>query len=116
MARRYRLVFLLAAAVAFLLIPLADNLFAQVENYERGPGGYLSWWKMLVITLVFLLWVRAADWINRDAMKIGDRTRLPPQLWNPIVVFCFLIGFLVVISVPIFAPSRSTRCCSFSFW
>ena len=102
MARRSRLVFLPAAAVAIVLIPLADNLFAQAQNFERGPGGYLSWWKMLVITVVFLLWVRVADWINRDTMKIGDRTKLPSQIWNPIVVFCFLVGFLVVISVPMF--------------
>ena len=106
MARRYRLGLLLAAAVAILLIPFADNLFAQNTNYpqnlERGPGGYLSWWKMLLIAIVFVLWVRAADWINRDSMKIGGRTNLPPELWNPIVVVSFLIGFLVVIYVPIF--------------
>ncbi len=106
MARRYRLVFLLAATVAILLVPFADKLLAQgldnAQNFERGPGGYLSWWKLLLIALVFLLWVRVADWINRDTMKIGGRTRLPSEIWNPIVVFCFLIGFLVVISVPFF--------------
>lgn len=103
MARRNRLVFLLAATVAILLIPFADNLFAQSGTaYERGPGDYLSWWKLLTITIVFLLWVRMADWINRDALKIGDRTNLPPEIWNPIVVVCFLIGFLCVISIPIF--------------
>lgn len=103
MARRYRLVFLLAASVAILLIPFAENLFAQnAATFERGPGGYLSWWKMLLIAIVFLLWVRAADWINRDTMKIGDRTEMLSEVWNPIVVISFLIGFLSVISVPIF--------------
>ena len=103
MACRSRLVFVLAAAVAILLIPCADNLFAQESvEYMRGPGGYLSWWKMLTITLVFILWVRMADWINRDTMKIGRRTELPQLFWNPLVVFPFIIGFLCVISIPIF--------------
>ena len=103
MARRYRPVFLLAATVAILLIPFADNLYAQAAStYERGPGDYLSWWKLLLITIVFLLWVRMADWINRDTMKIGERTKMPSEIWNPLNVVCFLIGFLSVISVPIF--------------
>lgn len=107
MARRYRPVTLLAASVAIVLIPFAESLLAQESDatltYERGPGGYLSWWKMTVITVVFLFWVRLADWINRDAMKIGTRTKLPPEIWNPIVVFSFLLGFLLVITIPIFA-------------
>jgi type II secretory ATPase GspE/PulE/Tfp pilus assembly ATPase PilB-like protein len=103
MARRYRLVLLVAAPVAILLMPLADNLLAQTVNNVRGPGGYLSWWKMLLVTLVFLLWVRMADWINRDTMKIGDRINLTSEFWNPLVVFCFLVGFLLAISIPIFA-------------
>jgi len=60
----------IAAALAILLVPFADNLYAQTGG-DDGPGGYLSWGKLLVITLVFLIWVRTSDWINRDAMNAG---------------------------------------------
>lgn len=108
MNRCFRQVFLVVATVAILLVPftdkaLADTLLAQTgTDYVPGPGGYLSWWKLLVVAIVFLLWVKMADWVNRDTMKIGERTELRSELWNPLVVFSFLIGFLVVISVPIF--------------
>jgi type II secretory ATPase GspE/PulE/Tfp pilus assembly ATPase PilB-like protein len=105
MARRSRLVFLLAATVAILLIPCAENLLAQdgaTVEYKRGPGGYLSWWKLLLITIVFVLFVKMADWINRDTMKIGERISMSGEFWNPMTVFPFLIGFMCIISIPIF--------------
>ncbi len=89
------------ASIAILLVPFADTLYAQTGGAD-GPGGYLSWIKLLVIGVVYLIWVRTSDWINRDAMKIGDKTNLKQEIWNPIVVFSFLIGFLCVISIPIF--------------
>ena len=99
--RRKQCAFTIAAAFAILLVPFAQNLYAQTGGPD-GPGGYLSWGKLLVIGLVFLIWVRTSDWINRDAMKIGAKTNMTQELWNPIVVFSFLIGFLCVISIPIF--------------
>ena len=105
MARRFRWVLWVTAAVMILLIPFSDQLFAQdsqASGINPRPGGYLSWIKLLSIAFVFLLWVRMADWINRDAMKIGDKTKMLPEFWNPIVVFSFLVGFLAVISIPIF--------------
>ena len=98
---RNQCTFTIAASVAILLVPFTDNLYAQTGGLN-GPGGYLSWGKLLVITLIFLFWVRTSDWINRDAMKISDKTNMKQEIWNPIVVFSFLIGFLCVISIPIF--------------
>ena len=106
MARCSRTVLLLTAAVAILLVPFADNLFAQEPEsalqYKPGPGGYFSWWKLLLIAAVFIFWVRMADWVNRDAMKIGERTNMAPEVWNPLIAFPFLAGFILVISLPIF--------------
>ena len=99
--KRKQCAFTIAAALAILLVPFAENLYAQTGGAD-GPGGYLSWGKLLVISLVFLIWVRTSDWINRDSMKIGKKTSMAPEIWNPIVVFSFLIGFLCVISIPIF--------------
>ena len=71
------------------------------------PGAYLSWVKLLLVAVVFLVWVRMADWINRDSMKIGEQTDLIPEIWNPINAGTFLLGFLVAISVPIFVAGFS---------
>lgn len=104
MARRFRWLFWVTAPIVIQIVPFANQLFAQsgAGNVNSRPGGYLSWIKLLLIAGVFLIWVRMADWINRDSMKIGDRTKLVPEVWNPIVAFSFLVGFLVAISVPIF--------------
>ncbi|MFK7768420.1 MAG: ATPase, T2SS/T4P/T4SS family [Mariniblastus sp.] len=106
MARRSRLVFLLAAAVAILLIPCADNLFAQDDDAPRkllrGPGGYFSILKLSLLAGIFLVWVRMADWANRDSMKIGLRTKMAGEFWNPVIVFAFLFGFMIAISIPFF--------------
>ncbi|MDG1875277.1 MAG: ATPase, T2SS/T4P/T4SS family [Mariniblastus sp.] len=104
MLRCSRWVFIIAAAVAILLIPFADNLYAQSNTSVTAgrPGGYLSWWKLLVIAIVFIVWVRTTDWINRDSMKIASKTGMLQEVWNPLLVFSFLIGFLCVISVPWF--------------
>ena len=101
MFRRNQVSITIAASIAILLVPFTDNLYAQTGGFD-GPGGYLSWGKLLAIGLVFLVWVRTSDWINRDAMKIGNKTKMTQEFWNPIVVFSFLLGFICVISIPIF--------------
>ena len=52
--------------------------------------------------LIFLPWVRYVDSINRDTLEFGDKTKLQPELWSPILVGSFLIGLLAVLFVPIF--------------
>ena len=82
---------------------LAQNAPAPtLPSIDRGPGGYLSLVKLGLIAVVFLVWVRAADWINRDSVKLVRRLEMDPVVWNPILVGSFLIGFLCAISVPMF--------------
>ena len=50
---------------------------------EHGPGGYLSLVKLGLIAVVFLLWVRLADWVNRDSTKLVRRLEMDPVVWNP---------------------------------
>ncbi len=90
----------------------ATPLLAQWPNYpydedsphaiERGPGGYLSWWKILIIVIVFGCWIKATDFINKDSSEMHEITGMIPQLWNPISLFAFVIGFGLVITVPWF--------------
>ena len=80
----------------------AQSLTAQTGLLGQGPGAYLSWWKLLVVALLFLAWVKMADWMNKDGMKIGELTQMKPELWNPINVGAMLVGFWCAISVPVF--------------
>ena len=66
------------------------------------PGGYLSILKLGLITFVFLFWVWWVDWINRDALQVGEKLKMPPEFWNPVIVLSFLIGFAIVMLVPFF--------------
>ena len=80
---------------------LAHPIAQQTQTLSL-PGAYLSWIKLLMVALTFILWVFTTDWLNRDAMKIGEKTLMTPEFWNPIVVGCFLFGFWCAISVPLF--------------
>lgn len=60
----------------------------------REPS--LNWLKMLPVVLLLLVWVRSADWINRDAQLFD----LNHGLWNPLIVAPFVIAFLVMVLIP----------------
>ena len=68
----------------------------------KPKTGSLSLWKLGLIVLIFLPWVRYVDSINRDTLQFGDKTELQPEVWSPILVGSFLIGLLAVLLVPIF--------------
>ena len=69
------------------------------DKIDRGPGGYLSIFKIILVMLVFFAWVRSCDWVNRDAYNL----RLSQAMWNPIVVFPFLfVLFFIFFSLPFF--------------
>lgn len=64
----------------------------------RGPGFYLSWSKIAFCWLLFLTWVASTDWVNYSC----QRHRLKHTLWNPLVFFIFVGGFIVFWLIPIF--------------
>ncbi len=72
------------------------------ETYYRYLGGTMAWWKLGLIAVLFVVWVKLADWINLDAHACQERTGIKPIYINPIVVGCFLLGFGAVLFVPFF--------------
>ena len=69
------------------------------HEITRGPGGYLSWIKLLLCWLLFLFWVRTTDWVSRDTQTVG----LPYTIWNLVAFLPFLLSLLVfAFSLPIF--------------
>jgi type II secretory ATPase GspE/PulE/Tfp pilus assembly ATPase PilB-like protein len=49
------------------------------------------WPKLLALWLLYLIWVKSADWVNRDT-QIFD---LGYGKWNPILFFPFLVALLI---------------------
>lgn len=84
-----------------VLLSVSDAEAAELLA-ARGPGGYLSPVKLGLIAIVFFIWVRLTDWINRDSIQIGDLIGQRPEVWNPINLVVMLIGFFSAISIPIF--------------
>jgi type II secretory ATPase GspE/PulE/Tfp pilus assembly ATPase PilB-like protein len=104
MTRRDCGVLCIALAVLLVLGECSD-LMAQDnsdDDVRRRAGGYLSLLKIGLIALIFLIWVRFADWVNRDSQRLGKRSGMKAEVWNPIMVLFFLLTFIAAISVPIF--------------
>ena len=72
------------------------------HDIVRGPGGYFSWIKMILIIAVFLVWVRLTDGLNRDALRFSEHTGQAAEVWNPIILICFMAGLIAVLSIPQF--------------
>lgn len=68
----------------------------------RGPGFYVAIWKLVMLLVVVWLWVKSAGWVGTDTEEIGDAVGMPGRVWNPIMVFVPLLGFLLAITIPVF--------------
>jgi type II secretory ATPase GspE/PulE/Tfp pilus assembly ATPase PilB-like protein len=68
----------------------------------RGPGFYIAPWKLVLLLVLVWMWVKSADWVGRDTDEMGDAIGMPGKIWNPVIVFAPLVGFLLAITIPIF--------------
>jgi type II secretory ATPase GspE/PulE/Tfp pilus assembly ATPase PilB-like protein len=64
----------------------------DAHSIPRSKRPALHWGKLLAIGLLFLIWVRSGDWINRDC-QIFD---LGYGKWNPGIFFPFFAVLLLV--------------------
>ncbi len=87
---------LFAQAGAWPEYPL--NTTGDPHALERGPGGYLSPIKLGLLLLVYLLWIKTTDWVNRDCQLL----RLSYSVWNAVLYVGFLVGFALAITIPVF--------------
>jgi type II secretory ATPase GspE/PulE/Tfp pilus assembly ATPase PilB-like protein len=68
------------------------------KQFPRGPGGYISLWKMGFFLGLFLLWVKTTDWVNQDCQEL----RLNYGLWNSLVAGVFFACVLLLWLLPWF--------------
>ena len=74
---------------------------SKVASFKPKTGS-LSFLKLGLIVIVLLPWVWYVDSINRETMQFGNKLKLEPEIWNPILVGSFLIGLMAVLLVPIY--------------
>lgn len=102
-----RLIVIALASTATVLV-LAEPVLAQstgsgwpdypAQYFQRGPGSYLSWIKIAVCWVLFLVWVATTDWANQDAQRHG----LKYTGWNTLIFFTFITFFISTWVIPIF--------------
>jgi len=93
-------------AFAMLLLLVIGDVAAAADadwpvfpQFARGPGGYFAWYKLLLLWLLFLLWVKTTDWVNRDVQLV----RMSYATWNPLVFFPFIVVLLTLgLGLPLF--------------
>ena len=94
---------LLLVLVGGEVLVAQDAWPAYPGSFARGPGFYLAFYKIFLLLFVFWLWVKSADWVSRDTLEMGDAIGMPSQVWNPVMVFSFLLVFMTLgLGVPIF--------------
>jgi type II secretory ATPase GspE/PulE/Tfp pilus assembly ATPase PilB-like protein len=64
----------------------------------RGPGFYLSWFKIAALCAVFMAWVHTTDWLSSDAQEMKQQF----LRWNVITVASFLVALLLLLVLPSF--------------
>ncbi len=102
------LVLVSGAATAQDPWPGYSSSFAGPNEITRGPGFYFAIWKLVMLLVLVWIWIKSADWVGSDTDEIGDAIGMPARVWNPIIVFVPLLGFLLAITIPIFFAGWAT--------
>jgi type II secretory ATPase GspE/PulE/Tfp pilus assembly ATPase PilB-like protein len=76
---------------------------AGTHAIDRGPGFYFALYKIFLLLFVFWIWAKSTDWVSRDTVEMGEAIGMPYRIWNPIMVFSFLLVFMTIgLALPIF--------------
>jgi type II secretory ATPase GspE/PulE/Tfp pilus assembly ATPase PilB-like protein len=75
----------------------------DAHSIPRSNHPAFNWIKLASLFLLFLIWVKSGDWVNRDS-QIFDQGY---GIWNPIIFFpvfacLLLLAFPFIIGLPIF--------------
>ena len=68
-------------------------------KFQRGPGFYLDTFKILLAWALFALWVKTTNWCSQDCIRL----HLNYVVWNLIVFVPFVLSFILLWVLPIFA-------------
>src|SRR5262245_17334837 len=82
--------------------PAYSSGLPDANAIARGPGFYFAPWKLVALLVILWLWIKSADWVGRDTDDLGEAIGMPGKIWNPIMVFAPLVGFLLALTIPVF--------------
>jgi len=74
----------------------AGQIPDQPQAFPRGPGYYISTWKILSAWILFAIWVKTTDWLSQDCLKYRQNY----VLWNSVAFFPFLALFIFMWWLP----------------
>lgn len=78
--------------------PGEQDKWGDEHAMYRDPRAFVSWWKLLLVLLLFVFWVRTCDWVNRASQIHG----LGYAKWNAVVAFTGFAGLVLVLAIPLF--------------
>jgi general secretion pathway protein E len=70
--------------------------FAFADGFPRGPGFYFDPYKLVILMIAFLGWVKLSAWLDEDSR----RYRLETVSFNSMLLFAGVIGFLMFWNLP----------------
>jgi type II secretory ATPase GspE/PulE/Tfp pilus assembly ATPase PilB-like protein len=71
----------------------------DAHSIARYTSPNIHWAKLLSVVLIYLLWIKTSDWVNRDSQIFNLRY----GLWNPIVFFPVVLVLLLIV-FPVILP------------
>jgi type II secretory ATPase GspE/PulE/Tfp pilus assembly ATPase PilB-like protein len=91
-----------AATASPAAAPAEIDEWNDSHSIPRMKRPFIFWIKLLALWLLFLIWVKSADWVNRDS-QVFD---LGYGKWNPVLFFPFavllsLVAFPIMIGLPV---------------
>jgi type II secretory ATPase GspE/PulE/Tfp pilus assembly ATPase PilB-like protein len=72
--------------------------FGKTPDTGRGHGFYLSLSRFILVWILFLLWVKTADWVSQDCIRLD----MSYTIWNGIMFGPFVAAFLLFWILPWF--------------
>src|SRR5262249_25208588 len=54
--------------------------------------------KILLVWLLFVVWVKTTDWVSQDCLRV----HLNYAIWNTVVFFVFIAAFLLIWIIPLY--------------
>lgn len=73
------------------------NVVAVAEAVQTGA--YLSWWKILPVLVLLLIWVRLLTWVDKDTVAV----RLPRIPFNLGTLGGLILAFVLFLALPGYA-------------
>lgn len=74
----------------------ANTVWTPDDVDKHRKDSFLNWIKLIPVILVFCFWILTGDWVNRSSQIHG----LGYGKWNPIVLFTFVLGFILLLLIP----------------